>query len=871
VVRADQGKGHHRERGARWRWVGATVAGLAAAVSVFAAIAASLYLPNGSPPSTAQYAWATLASTITGALTFLEVRRAATNHRVQVQREETMPHSWPPTALAQLPSDIHDFTGRDQPVRQVRDLLAGTSGRPARVSTIVVSAIAGKPGVGKTALAIHVAHQLRPRFPDGQLYVNLRGPEAEPLDPTLVLREFLHAMGVAEADIPEGLEERARLYRARLADRRVLVVLDNAATAAQVRPLLPGSASCAVLVTSRARMTGLDAAHLIDLDVLGSEAAVELLAKVAGRERVTAEPQAAQRIVTYCGYLPLAIRIAGARLGARRHWQLAELVERLAVEHRRLDELATGDREVRASFALSYDEQANDEQRAFRRLGLLLGSDFAAWVAAPLLGVTLARAERAMEKLADAQLLEEVGEDAAGQLRYRFHDLLRLFAHEQLAADEPTAQHAASKRLLSTYLAIATLANAAIPYPHTLRLEDQRGDDQSASNEALRRSSVGRDPDLHTLATTLVRDPLAWFSAERANLVAATEQAHQAHWWRLTYQLAANLAPFCDNRRHWGDWQQTHELALDAARRAQVPLAKATTLHNLGMLYREQGRWDDARSSLESALAIFRRAKNQYAEAATLLRLGVAHRYYGQWATATSYLNEALLIFQKVGDRRWEGNVLRDLGILNRQRGRPTDAVAHLEQSLDILREVGDLRGQLHTLQALGDALTDQRLFDDAVRYLKQAIELAHEDGDFLWEAYTLGSLGRAYGLQRHHLDSALRYFDRSLPVLETHGFRRREAIVRRSLGEVYLTHGRLADARACFERALPVFRSISDRPREAQTLSGLGLTLIALGDNANAEKTLGDAIALLDAMGLPQAEEIRAQLAKISSLETPR
>jgi tetratricopeptide (TPR) repeat protein len=873
VVQADQGEGRHRERGAWRRWIGATLAGFAAALSVFATIAASLYLPHGSPPSAAQYAWATLASAITGALTFLQVRRTAAdstaNHRMQLQQDETMPQSWLPAALAQLPPDIHDFTGRDQPVRQARTLLARTPDRPAGVRTVVVSAIAGKPGVGKTALAIHLAHQLRPQFPDGQLYVNLRGPEAEPLDPGRVLREFLHAMGVAEATIPEGLEERARLYRARLADRRVLVVLDNAATEAQLRPLLPGGASCAVLITSRTRLTGLEAAHLIDLDVLGPESAVELLAKVAGPERVTAEPQAAQRIVAYCGHLPLAIRIAGARLAARPQWRLARLAERLAAQHRRLDELATGDREVRASFALSYQEQANDEQRAFCRLGLLVGADFAAWVAAPLLGVALAQAERAVEHLADAQLLEVAGEDATGQLRYRFHDLLRLFAHERLAAEEPlTAQRAAQKRLVGAYLAIAKLANAALPYPHTLRLADQRADvNPASSNEAPRRSPLDHDPDLHALATRLVQDPLAWLSVERANLVAAVEQAYRARWWTLTYQLAATLAQFCDDHRHWDDWQHTHELAVDAARQAQDPPAEATTLHNLAMVYREQGRWDDARTCLERALAIFRTANNRPGEAATLLRLGVVYRYHGQWATATSYLTQALPILQEVGDRHREGNILRDLGIIDRQQGRLFDAVAHYQRSLDIFREVGDRRGQLHTLQALGDALTDQRSFNDAVQCLKQAIELAHEENDFLWEAYTFGSLGRAYGLQ-HHLNDALRCFDRSLSVLQAHGFRRREAIVRRSLGEVYLTHRRLGDARACFEQALPVFRSTSDRPGEAQTLRGLGLTLIALGDKAGAETTLRDAVTLLDALDAPQAEEIRAQLVKLSSLD---
>jgi hypothetical protein len=238
-----------------------------------------------------------------------------------------------------LPPDIDDFTGRQAAIAQLQQLLEGD-----QATAIVISAIAGKAGVGKTALAVRVAHRLRPRFADGQLYVNLRGAEAQALDQAEVLAGFLRALGVEGAVIAEGLEERVRQYRSRLADRRVLVVLDNAASEAQVRPLLPASPGCAVLVTSRARLSGLEAAHPLTLDVLEADQAVELLATLAGPGRVAAEPEAAATIVGLCGWLPLAVRIAGARLAGRPQWRLALLAERLADEHRRLDELATGDR-----------------------------------------------------------------------------------------------------------------------------------------------------------------------------------------------------------------------------------------------------------------------------------------------------------------------------------------------------------------------------------------------------------------------------------------------------------------------------------------------------------------------------------------------
>ena len=434
----------------------------------------------------------------------------------------------------------------------------------------MISAIAGKAGVGKTALAVRVAHRLRPRFPDGQLYVNLRGAEAQALDPAEVLAGFLRALGVEGAVIPEGLEERVRLYRSRLADRRVLVVLDNAASEAQVRPLLPGSHGCAVLVTSRARLGGLEAAHSLTLDVLDPDQAVALLAKLAGPGRVAAEPEAAQQIVRLCGWLPLAVRIAGARLAGRPHWRLALLAERLADEHRRLDELATGDLEVRASVALSYHGRGEQERRLFRLLGLLAAPSFPAWVAAALLDIGLAEAEGLLERLVDAQLVEAAGQDQAGQLRYRLHDLLRVYARERLHAEEPaSAQQASLERVLQAYLTLAEQADALL---EPSGLNHYGGD-------------PARGPRDHPAAAIVERDPLGWLEAERASLVAAVEQACDAGLGELGWRLADALAGFFQLRAHWDDWQHTHALALAAARRAGDRDAEGRVLASLADLH----------------------------------------------------------------------------------------------------------------------------------------------------------------------------------------------------------------------------------------------------------------------------------------------
>jgi hypothetical protein len=336
---------------------------------------------------------------------------------------------------ARLPPDVADFTGRDREAAQVTALLRSRADNGSRRLACVIG---GMAGLGKTALAIHVGHLLRSSYPDGQIYVDLRGAGPQPADPADLLGTLLRALGLETAAIPASMAERVQLYRSRLAGRRVLVLLDNAASEQQVRPLLPDSPTCAAMVTSRARLAALEGVPLIDLDVLEHVQALELLAKIVGASRVAAEPEAAVRIVQLCGHLPLGVRIAGARLTAKPHWRLARLADRLSSQRRRLDELRIADLEVRASVALSLQGLGEPARRAFRLLALLDVPRFAIWTAAVLLDVTLATARELLEQLVDARLLDVVQVDGASQARYFFHDLVRALALEQ-AADEETA------------------------------------------------------------------------------------------------------------------------------------------------------------------------------------------------------------------------------------------------------------------------------------------------------------------------------------------------------------------------------------------------------------------------------------------------
>jgi len=417
-------------------------------------------------------------------------------------------------APGQLPRDVSDFTGREDQLATLRSLLTGPA--PA------VAVLSGQPGAGKTALAVRAGQELAPAFPDGRLFADLRGTEAAPASAFDVLAAFLRALGAADRDLPDDLGGRVALYRTWTAARRVLVVLDDAGSESQVRPLLPGGAGCAAIVTSRVRLAGLEAAFALPVDVMEASEAVRLLGRVAGAARAAAEPAAAALIAERCGHLPLAIRIAGARLASRPHWSLSRLAARLADERERLDELRAGDLEVRAAFAASYRRLGAGARTAFRRLALLDTPDVAAWAIAALVDASVERSEHLSERLVDAHLLEIVGEDAAGQLRYRMSDLLRVFAHERLLEEEPADRmEEALCRVIDRGLALANRAAALLGLPR--RAEQDR-----------------RQPDDGAPAFPTWWSALTWLASERACLgvVLQTGEGDPTESWQLADLLA---------------------------------------------------------------------------------------------------------------------------------------------------------------------------------------------------------------------------------------------------------------------------------------------------------------------------------------------
>jgi tetratricopeptide (TPR) repeat protein/transcriptional regulator with XRE-family HTH domain len=648
---------------------------------------------------------------------------------------------------SQLPPDIDDFTGREDALERLRVRITA---RPSGSTAVVITGAVGKAGVGKTALAVHAAHTLRPRFPDGQLYVNLRGAEAQALAPAEVLGRFLRALGVDGQSLPSDLDSRSGLYRSLLADRRVLVVLDNAANEAQVRPLLPAGTGNAVLVTSRARLAGLTLADVIDLGVLPSEQAVELLGKIAGAGRVAAEPGAAVQIAALCGYLPLALRIVGARLAAKPHWRVQHLADRLDAHHRRLDELAVGDLEVRASFMLSYQAVGEVERRAFRLLGLLKVPDFAPWMLSALLGISAHDAEEIAERLADAQLLDTVGEDAAGQIRYRCHDLLRLFARERLTADETRdTRRDALERTLQTYF---TQAHTAV---RQLRLRPPQLPDG-------RVQTIPRDQ------ADRLAGSYKWLAAERTGLAVSLDQVWREGLGRLGQALTSLLADFFEVYACWDEWERTHEVALRAARLAGDRHAEASLLRGLGDLRRCQDRLPEALAYFTHSNALFAELQDIPGEADSLTGLARTYRRQRRLSEAAACFERVLELCRELADADREAKATLFFAKVRRQQGQPAEALALLTRCRDVFRSVESGGYVAYTDLMIGILRSELGEYERATDHLQKALAFAQALGDPRWEAYVLLNLGvtaqsrGSHAEARHHLGQSLAMFEQA-------------------------------------------------------------------------------------------------------------
>jgi tetratricopeptide (TPR) repeat protein len=636
------------------------------------------------------------------------------------------------TALFQLPPDVPDFVGRAAEVRAVRQRLAPSGRRTGTDGRFV--AIFGQPGAGKTTLALRVAHAIRDEFPDGQLFVDLAGAERQPREPADVLAELLRAHGFRDSALPRRLPDLVALHRSVVDQQRLILVLDNAADERQVRPLLPGSATVGVLLTSRTPLTGLEGAWLLRLETLPAAAAVQLLRRVPGT--VGRKDHAlARRIVEYCGQLPLAVRIAGARLASEQHLGLAELTERLADEARRLSELRAGDREVRGTFEVSYRGRPPEQQYLFRLLGLAGPVAFAPWLAAALAGVAESPAAVLLEDLARAQLVLPVG----GQ-RYRLHDLIRVYAAE-LATADPVECRAALDRAARACMALQREINAVV-----LPSESDR-------------------PGSGEHRFTGAADALARFDAEKDAMVAVVVSLCSVGEAGLAWQLAAELPALLQLRGDLGLWRRMTEAVLAATGRANETFGHARVLLEYGNLCREAGNWAEAAESYRRASEVLRDAGDLHWQADAIASLGAVHRDQNRLEESVRELTEAADLYHRAGSLRGVALTLSNLGSTLLKQGRDTDADHTIRRSLEIFVQLGDRRWAAYCLADLGEIHQYRQAWDEAAGYQEEALAVLAGYGDRLGVARCAGHLGdtrRAQG----RLTEARDYYSHSLNII---------------------------------------------------------------------------------------------------------
>ncbi|MCZ7437680.1 tetratricopeptide repeat protein [Micromonospora sp. WMMC241] len=668
----------------------------------------------------------------------------------------------PASALRQLPPDIADFVGRERELRALRGQLA----RSASAGAVPIVAVEGMAGVGKTRFAVHAAHRLAATYPDGQFYLDLHGFSAEstPAAPGAVLESLLRRLGVPAPAIPESVDDRSALLRDRLADRRVVLVLDNAADEAQVSPLLPATSGCLVIVTSR-RALALDGAGVIVLDVFSPVEARELLTGILGRDRVAAEPASVEELAGRCGHLPLAVAVAGRRLRGRPAWRVEHLLARLSDTDRGLAEFAVGARGVEDVFALSYRALPAGRQRLFRLLGVHLGDDVTAASTAALAGGDPADAERDLEALLDEHLVQQVRPG-----RYELHDLLRRYAARQ-AAVTPDEAATARRRLVDWYVATADRATQLIrrfPLP-----------------------PVGRPPEPAAPVPGFGdgEAALRWLDAEFTNLRAVIHGAADLPSWRNAVVLVHVLQPYLVRRGQVDDALVTLRAAAAAARRLDDPVAEAHTLTALGQAYDTAGRTDRALEFLRDALDRHVRLGQPVGEATTRHHLATVFRRLGRHEDAIAEYRRAVVLFHAAGDGQWEASALSSLsvdlhlagrdeealeqalralslqrvvggpglasvennvGLLHARLGRHAEAIPYALRALAFQRRTGSRPGQANALANLAFSYSRTGRHDDAVRAAVEAVEIARDLGPDL-RANVLNTLGEAHRFAGDH------------------------------------------------------------------------------------------------------------------------
>ena len=740
---------------------------------------------------------------------------------------------------AHLPATLPAFVGRRDQLATLSRVLQQPGG------TAVITAIGGTAGVGKTALAVHWAHQVAGEFPDGQLYVNLRGfdPSGAPVAPEEAVLVLLDSLDVPAEQRPQTVQAQLGLYRSLLAGKRMLVLLDNARDAAQVRPLLPGAPTCRVIVTSRNQLTGLvatQAARPLQLDVLTDREATQLLEQRLGADRLAAHPGAVAQIIASCARLPLALSIIAARTAMRPDLDLREIAAELAARPP-LDAFrddADPAADIRAAFSWSYRQLDAGAAHAFRLAGLHPGADLERYAVAALSAATAGQAAQSLATLAHASMIQ-----SAGPVRYGMHDLLRGYARELATADGAQAQRQALTRLFDYYLyAAATAMDTLFPA------------------ERHRRPRVPA-PGSPIPALAGEAEARAWLDAERANLVAVTAHMADEGWPGQAVRLAATLYRYFDLGGHFAEAVAVHSRACHAARSVGDQVAEAQALHNLGAVDLRLGRYPQGAASIGQALDLLREVGDLPGQARALANLGLAALLQGQSQQAVGHFTESLALHRETGDRTGQARALGNLGFAALRQGQYGQAARDLGESLALCREIGDRGGEARALANLGEVALRQDRYQEAARHLYEALALLREVGDRPSEADTLASLG-VINLRQGRFTPAAEHLQQAVALLREAGDLSKQAMTLNNMGELFLATGHPEEARARYTEALGLAARSGEKYEQAHAHHGLASSYQHSGDTRRARRHGREALTLYTELGAPEAKQVQAELA---------
>ncbi|MET9530803.1 tetratricopeptide repeat protein [Streptomyces sp. NPDC006649] len=708
----------------------------------------------------------------------------------------------------QLPADTHAFVNRTDELGRLGAVLTDRAGDPVLVSVYV---IAGTAGAGKTSLALRWAHQVKDQFPDGQLYANLRGYDpGEPVAPSETLHRFLIALGVSTTAVPRDIDAASALYRSLLADRRILILLDNAATVSQVRPLLPGSGSSLVVVTSRSRLSGLavrDGARRLTLGTLPEAEAVALLRAVTSGYRPADDAGKLTELAGLCARLPLALRIAAERAASHPHMRLDDLIADLRDESALWDALSTGDPEeadaVRTVFAWSYRALSEQTARVFRLLGLHPGPEFSLHAAAALAGLPVARARQLLDDLVGAHLVEQPAPD-----RYQFHDLLRAYATDQAQHEESAdARSAALRRVLEWYLHTADAAQKQIAPAEPRVLLDTAA------------------PEVRPSAFSDYDEAMDWSEREHANFLPVVRSAAAAGHHRLAWQLSTVLGHVMPSSFPVAAWLLIGELGLSSAERLGDRTAQIQLLTQRGMEYRNADRLDESLDCHRKALAIARESGARTDEADSLNLIGLIDLRRRHLGSAARHFEESIALFREEGSTHWEATARANLASTLFHSGQLPEADDAIRRAMSAHRSLRNERGEGNLLRLAAELHCERGEASQALRSARDALEIALRLRNQRLEGFWLITLGNAH-LANEEPDEALASYQRSATLHRRLGNPGREALAWHGAGTTYRQLHRHAESADFHRRAATVHRELGDSWNEALALEGLGLAL---------------------------------------------